>query len=205
MEQLTPKLVGEKHVPSFIRMLNNEFMNHKIYFESNRYSSDYFKNDCVIVSGAYSPKILFNSESVVITLSFPNDQRKVRISNRGAENLQHRIIRTFYHEYKHKLQFKNKSNPFRQKRYYPKNIRNEKLCSNLSYLGSSDEIDAHAYETIMDLKRNRLSINMLREASKITMKQSEAIWLYNKYFRKYDSKIWQKFLKKVYKHGRSIC
>ena len=46
-----------------------------------------------------------------------------------------------------------------------------------------------------------LDINRLRIAHKIGWRESEAIFIYRKYFRKSDPKVWKKFLKKVYKNN----
>jgi hypothetical protein len=65
------------------------------------------------------------------------------------------------------------------------------------YYGNPDEIDAHAYET----QAEKLDINKLRKAHKISWQESEAIYMYRMHFRKQDPKVWKRFLKKVYKNN----
>ena len=65
------------------------------------------------------------------------------------------------------------------------------------YYGNPDELDAHAYET----QAEKLDINKLRSAHKIGWRECEAIFMYRKTFRTQDPKVWQKFLKKVYKNN----
>jgi hypothetical protein len=67
----------------------------------------------------------------------------------------------------------------------------------MMYLGSTDEIDAYAFETKFD----NVALNKLRKAHKIGWRHSEAIFMYRKHFRGHDEKIWKKFLKKVYKNN----
>ena len=67
------------------------------------------------------------------------------------------------------------------------------------YYGNPDELDAHAYET----QAEKFDINKLRSAHKIGWRECEAIFMYRKTFRIQDPKVWQKFLKKVYKNNGS--
>ena len=194
VNKLIPTWVGEKHVPSIIRQLNKTFYKSIIYFESQRYDGEYYKEHSVIISGQYCPRIMSAiPENILITLSFPKDQKKAMITEEGARNLAMKIIRAIHHEYRHKHQ--QKQRPFLlQKEYKPKPKQNKMKAM---YYGTPDELDAHAYET----QDEKFDINKLRSAHKIGWRECEAIFMYRKTFRTQDPKVWQKFLKKVYKNN----
>ena len=191
---LIPTWVGEKHIPSIIRQLNKTFYKSIIYFESQRYDGDYYEEHSVIISGQYCPRILSTiPENILITLSFPRENKKAKISVMGAKNLALKIARAIHHEYRHKHQQKGRGYKF-TKQYNPKPKQNRFKAM---YYGNPDEIDAHAYET----QAEKLDINKLRKAHKISWKVCEAVYMYRMHFRKQDPKVWKKFLKKVYKNN----
>jgi len=198
---LIPTWVGEKHIPSIIRQLNKTFYKSIIYFESQRYDDDYYKEHSVIVSGQYCPRIMSAiPENILITLSFPRENKKAKISVMGAENLALKITRAIHHEYRHKHQQKGRGYKF-TKQYSPKSKQNRFKAM---YYGNPDEIDAHAHETQAEVRYGRLNINKLRKAHKIGWRESEALFMYRLHFRKHDPKVWKRFLKKVYKSNEEF-
>ena len=143
-------------------------------------------------------------EHVIVSLAFPKGEKKITLSKSGAKNLELKITKTLFHELRHKQQCKVKRK-YTDGSYYslPKNIKKSDIPK-LQYFGSSDEIDAHAFETIVDASYKKLNINKLKVASKITWRESEAIYMYRRFFRENDPKVWKKFLKKVYKNNRGV-
>jgi hypothetical protein len=196
VNKLIPTWIGEKHIPSIIRQLNKTFTRSIIYFCSNRYEGKYYKHHSVIISGQYCPRIMSAiPENILITLSFPKEQKKANITKEGAKNLAMKIIRALHHEYRHKHQQRGRGYVY-TKQYNTKKSEKDRL--KLHYYGNPDEIDAHAYET----QAEKLDINRLRVAHRIDWRESEAVFMYCKHFRNRDPKIWKRFLKKVYKNGR---
>lgn len=195
VNKLTPSWVGEKHIPSIIRQLNKTFQKSIIFFKSERFDDDYYPEHSVIVGGQYCPRI-FNMipENIMITLAFPKDSKKAIISEKCAKNLAVKIIRAIHHEYRHKHQQRGRGYVY-TKQYHTK--KGDKQRLKLHYYGNPDELDAHAYET----QAERLDINRLRIAHRISWRESEAVFMYRKHFRKRDPKVWKKFLKKVYKQN----
>jgi hypothetical protein len=191
---LSQNWVGEKHIPSIIRQLNKSFKRYIVYFGSDRFEGEYYDDHNVIVSGHYCGRISdVIPEHIFINLNFPKEKKKVIISEKGAKNLAIKVIRAIHHEYRHKHQ--HSSRPLLlQKEYTPKPKQNKLKAM---YYGNPDELDAHAFET----QAEKLDINKLRKAHKISWKESEAVFMYRKTFRKQDPKIWRKFLKKVYKNS----
>lgn len=195
LAKISPSWVGEKHVPSLIRQLNKTFLKSKLYFDSSRYEDLYYKEHAVIVSGQYCPRVMGIPENMIITLSFPKDQKKIKLSKKAARFLELKILRTIYHEYRHKHQQKHRG------WNYTKQYRSKTSTPKQRYYGNPDELDAHAYETIVEWDNGNFDINKLRNANKIGWRECEAIFLYRIHFRKSDPKIWKRFLKKVYKNG----
>lgn len=194
INKLIPSWVGEKHIPSIIRQLNKTFHKSIIYFSSSRFEEEYFEDHSVIVSGQYCPRI-FSAipENILITLTFPKHSKKAIISEVCARNLAIKIIRAIHHEYRHKHQQRGRGYVY-TKQYSPKKKQNR---LKVMYYGNPDEIDAHAYET----QAEKLDINKLRKAHKISWRESEAVYMYRMHFRKQDPKVWRRFLKKVYKNN----
>lgn len=191
---LSKNWVGKKHIPSMIRQLNKSFKRYIVYFASDRFEGEYYPDHNVIVSGHYCGRISdIVPEHIFINLNFPKKCKKVDISEAGARNLAVKIIRAIHHEYRHKHQHSQRP-LLLQKEYKPKPKQNKLKAM---YYGNPDELDAHAYET----QAEKLDINKLRRAHMIGWKESEAIFMYRKNFRKQDPKVWKKFLKKVYKNG----
>jgi hypothetical protein len=113
-----------------------------------------------------------------------------------------KILRTIAHEYRHRAQQRKQATiEVRQYKLHKDIIANSDQKLKLVYYGMPDEIDAHAYETTIESSFGFLNINRLRVAHKITWRESEAIFMYRKYFREADLKVWKKFLKKVYKQN----
>lgn len=193
---LADNWVGKKHIPSIIRGLNKAFKPYIVCFSSERFDSDYYPDHNVIVNGHYCNKVSdVIPEHIYIQLNFPRDSKKAVITEKGAKNLAVKIIRAIHHEYRHKHQ--QKQRPFLlQKPYNPKPKQNKLKAM---YYGNPDELDAHAYET----QAEKFNINKLRSAHKIGWRECEAIFMYRKTFRTQDPKVWQKFLKKVYKNNES--
>jgi hypothetical protein len=191
---LAEKWVGEKHIPSIIRGLNQAFKPYIVCFSSGRFEDLYYPDHNVIVGGPYCNRISdIVPEHIYIQLNFPKDSKKAIISEEGAKNLALKIIRAIHHEYRHKHQQRHR--PFLlQKEYKPKPKQNKMKAM---YYGNPDELDAHAYET----QAEKLDINKLRKAHKIGWRECEAIFMYRLHFRKQDPKVWQRFLKKVYKNN----
>lgn len=193
---LSESWVGKKHVPSMIRSLNKAFQRNIVCFSSERFEGEYFEDHNVIVNAHYCARISdFIPEHIYIALHFPVGKKKVTITKEGAKNLAVRIIRAIHHEYRHKHQQRQRP-LLLQKEYKPKPKQNKMKAM---YYGNPDELDAHAYET----QAEHLDINKLRRAHKISWRDSEAVFMYRKTFRKQDPKVWQKFLKKVYKNVSS--
>jgi hypothetical protein len=191
---LSENWVGQKHIPSMIRSLNAAFKRNIVCFSSERFEGEYFEDHNVIVNAHYCNRISdFIPEHIFIALHFPVDSKKAIITEKGAKNLAIRIIRAIHHEYRHKHQQSLRPRLL-QKEYKPKPKQNRMKAM---YYGNPDELDAHAYET----QAEKLNINKLRRAHKISWKDSEAVFMYRQTFRKQDPKIWQKFLKKVYKNN----
>ena len=196
LRKLQPTWVGEKSVPSIIRGLNAAFTKSIVKFTSSRYDQKYYKNHSVIISGQYNPRIFsFLKEQVQIILSFPGAKGKVFISEKEAELLVMRIGKVIHHEYRHKHQQKGRGYAF-LKQYKPKFKKHKHATT---YYGRFDEVDAYAYET----QAENFDINKLRQAHKITWRESEAVYSYRKYFRETDPKVWKTFLKKVYRNNES--
>jgi hypothetical protein len=204
LRKVSPYFLGEKHIPSIIRKLNAELNSSRIYFTSKRYDGGSFKDHSVIVSAEYCPHIMGIPEHVIVSLSFPKEQKKINLSKLGALNLEIKIMKTLFHEIRHKYQCKIKRK-YTDGSYYslPKTIHASD-APKLRYFGASDEIDAHAFETVVDIAYKKLNINRLKFAKKITWRESEAIYLYRRFFRENDPKVWKKFLKKVYKNNRGV-
>ena len=199
LHKLAQDWVGEKHLPSIIRQLNSTFDRSILYFSSNRYQADYYKDHSVVVSGQYCPKVRdCIPENIIICLSAPKEPKKIVLTKKGARNLEIKILRTILHEYRHREQGR-KQGFLPAKRYIPS--KNAKNRIKMAYLGMPDEIDAHAHETIVENMFGLLDINRLRAAHKISWRESEAVFMYRQHFRKTDPKVWKKFLKKVYKNG----
>ena len=200
MADMLPLFEGDVYIPSLIRRLNTIFYKSKIRFSSTRVDAAFFKNHNVIVAGQYCPRFLDIPEHIIITLCFPKETKKPSITKKGAINLRMRIQRAIYHEYRHMAQQKSRRGHFNLQYKKPKKI-DKRLKMKVSYYGMPDEVDAHAYETVVETMLGNLDINRLRQAHKVSWKECEAVYLYRMYFRKADPKIWKKFLKKVYKHG----
>jgi hypothetical protein len=191
---LSENWVGKKHVPSMIRSLNAAFKRNIVCFSSERFEGEYFEDHNVIVNAHYCNRISdFIPEHIYIALHFPAGKKKVTITKEGAKNLTVRIIRAIHHEYRHKHQQSLRPRLL-QKDYKPKPKQNKMKAM---YYGNPDELDAHAYET----QAEHLDINKLRRAHKISWRDSEAVFMYRQTFRKQDPKVWQRFLKKVYKNN----
>jgi hypothetical protein len=189
--------VGEQHIPSIIRSLNKEFKRTIVCFSSERYEDEYYDDHNVIVSGHYCLRISnVVPEHIYICLNFPRIPKKATITKDGAKNLAIKIIRAIHHEYRHKHQQKKRP-LLLQKEYKPKPKQNKMKAM---YYGNPDELDAHAHET----QAEKLDINKLRKAHKISWEQSEAIYMYRSVFRKHDPRVWKRFLKKVYKSNEEV-
>jgi len=198
VNKLIPTWIGEKHIPSLIRNLNKLFKKSIVSFCSDRFEGEYYANHSVIISGHYCPRILpVIPENILITLSFPKNQKKAIITQEGADNLAIKIIRAIHHEYRHKYQQKGRGYVY-TKQYNTKKTDKQRI--KLHYYGNPDELDAHAYET----QAEKLDINKLRKAHKIRWQECEAIFMYRLHFRKSDPRIWKRFLKKVYKNAKHI-
>ena len=199
LHALASNWVGDKHLPTIIRQLNAAFDHSIIYFSSNRFSGGYYPDHSVIISGQYCPRIRgYVPENIIISLSVPKEPKKVILSKKGARNLEMKILRTIAHEYRHRAQ-QRKHGTIDIKQYKPrKDVVGD--MKRLMYFGMPDEVDAHAYETTVESSFGFLNINRLRMAHKISWRESEAVFMYRKYFRKSDPKVWKKFLKKVYKN-----
>lgn len=196
VNKLIPTWIGdEKHIPSIIRGLNKTFQKSIIGFSSERFEDDYYEDHSVIVGGQYCPRI-FNMipENILITLAFPKEHKKAKITEKCAKNLAVKIIRAIHHEYRHKHQQRGRGYVY-TKQYKTKKSQRNRM--KLEYYGNPDELDAHAHET----QAEGLDINKLRKAHKIGWRESEAVFMYRKHFRKTDPKVWKKFLKKVYKNN----
>ena len=199
LREISPTWVGEKHLPSIIKKLNSTFRRSIVYFSSNRYQAEFYKDHSIIISGQYCPRIRnCIPENIIICLSAPKEQKKVSISKKGAKILEMKILRTIVHEYRHREQGRQQGF-IQTRKYNPAKGLDNRL--KLAYYGMPDEIDAHAYETIIERSFGLLDINRLRVAHKISWRESEAIFIYRKYFRKTDPRVWKKFLKKVYKNN----
>ena len=195
--KLSEDWIGEKHIPSMIRQLNVAFKKSIIYFSSNRYDQEYLENHSVIVSGQYCPRIFSTiPENIQIFLSFPANHKKAKISKEESTNLAVKIIRAIHHEYRHKHQQRGRGYVY-TKQYTPKS-KKDRLKK--VYYGNPDEIDAHAYET----QAEKLNINKLRKANRISWVECESVYMYRLHFRKDDPKIWKRFLKKVYKLNAQV-
>ena len=194
LAKISPTWVGEKHIPSLIRQLNKTFFKSKLYFTSSRYDDLYYKEHAVIVSGQYCPRMMDIPENMLITLSFPKEEKKIKLSKKAAHFLELKILRTVAHEYRHKHQQKYRGWNF-TKQYKAKPNQNKMKAM---YYGNPDELDAHAYETTVEWSMGKFDINKLRKANKIGWRECEAIFLYRMHFRKSDPKVWKRFLKKVY-------
>lgn len=194
---LAENWIGKKHVPSIIRQLNKAFKPYIVCFASERFEEEYYTDHSIIVSGHYCGRISdIIPEHIYIQLAFPKSPKKAKITEKGAKNLAVKIIRAIHHEYRHKHQ--QRQRPFLlQKEYKPKPNQNK---FKVMYYGNPDELDAHAYET----QAERLDINKLRKAHKISWHESEAVYMYRLHFRKRDPKVWKRFLKKVYKSNEKI-
>lgn len=195
VNKLAKNWVGEKHIPSIIRQLNKEFARYIIYFKSCRYDQRFYEDHAVIVSAHYCPRISLGiPENIIVTLHFPVENKKAKISPACAQNMAMKIIRAIHHEYRHQYQqrLRGFSNT---KEYQTKDT--DKNPERLQYFGNPHEIDAHAYET----QAEKFNINKLRKAHKISWRESEAVYMYRRHFRERDPKIWKKFLKKVYKNN----
>lgn len=193
VNKLIPTWVGEKHIPSIIRGLNKSFQKSIIYFQSERFEDEYYEDHSVIVGGQYCPRIFsMIPENILITLAFPKEHKKAKINEKCAKNLAVKIIRAIHHEYRHKHQQRGRGYVY-TKQYKTKKGQRDRM--KLEYYGNPDELDAHARET----QAEKLDINKLRKAHKIGWRESEAVFMYRKHFRKTDPKVWKKFLKKVYK------
>lgn len=190
------RLGGKKLPRSIIKVLNRSFKNSGITFRSERYDQDFLEEDCIVISGFFYT--FRQSNKIEVVLSFPKEMKEVFLGKKQLQNLEYRLTKTIVHEYRHKEQV-SKKGKIRAKAYRAK-TEDFELSYYMEYLGNADEIDAHAYETAIDFRFSKIDINKLRKASRITMKQSEAIWLYRKYFKNIDPKIWNRFLKKVYKN-----
>lgn len=188
--------VGKRHIPTMIRGLKKAFEHNIVTFSSDRFEDDYYPDHNVIVNGHYCNRISdIIPEHIYIQLNFPKGLKKITITEKGAKNLAVKIIRAIHHEYRHKHQ--QKQRPFLlQKEYKPKSKQNKMKAM---YYGNPDELDAHAYET----QAEKFDINKLRTAHKIGWRECEAIFMYRLHFRKQDPKVWQRFLKKVYKNNES--
>jgi hypothetical protein len=185
---------GRKHIPTMIRQLNKEFKRTLVCFSSDRFDQPYFKEHNVIVSAHYCGRISdIIPEHIFISLNFPKRVKKITFTRVSIQNLALKIIRAIHHEYRHKHQHRKRP-LILQKPYVPK-FRQNKF--KVMYYGNPDEIDAHAYET----QAEKLDINKLRKAHKISWQESEAIYMYRMHFRKQDPKVWKRFLKKVYKNN----
>ena len=199
LREISPTWVGEKHLPSIIKKLNSTFRRSIVYFSSNRYQAEFYKDHSIIISGQYCPRIRnCIPENIIICLSAPKEQKKVSISKKGAKILEMKILRTIVHEYRHREQGRQQGF-IQTRKYTPAKGLDNRL--KLAYYGMPDEIDAHAYETTIERSFGLLDINRLRVAHKISWRESEAIFIYRKYFRKTDPRVWKKFLKKVYKQN----
>ena len=91
--------------------------------------------------------------------------------------------------------------PFNEAKVKTSGIEPNQNKAKAIYYGNPDELDAHAYETVVELDMGKFDINKLRKANKIGWRECEAIFLYRMHFRKSDPKVWKRFLKKVYKNG----
>lgn len=192
------RLGGKKPPRSIIKVLNCSFKNSGITFRSERYDQDFLEEDCIVISGFFYT--FRQSNKIEVVLSFPKEVKEVSLGKKQLENLEYRLTKTIVHEYRHKEQVSKKGKMRTRTKAYRTKTEDFELSYYMEYLGNADEIDAHAYETAVDFRFDKVGINKLRKASKITMKQSEAIWLYRKYFKNIDPKIWNRFLKKVYKN-----
>ena len=109
LQNVSPYFLGEKHIPSLIRKLNSELNSSKIYFTSKRYEGGWFKNHSVIISAEYCPHIMGIPEHVIVSLAFPKDEKKITLSKSGAKNLELKLMKTLFHELRHKQQCKIKT------------------------------------------------------------------------------------------------
>ena len=105
VNKLAKNWVGEKHIPSIIRQLNKEFARYIIYFKSCRYDQRFYEDHAVIVSAHYCPRISLGiPENIIVTLHFPVENKKAKISPACAQNMAMKIIRAIHHEYRHQYQ-----------------------------------------------------------------------------------------------------
>jgi len=189
--------VGEKRIAPLICKLNKLFKKDKVVFSSSRYDEKYYADYPIMVSGLYQSRFMGIPDCIYIHLSLPSDKLSVTMTPKGAKNLSVNVTKVLFHELRHRQQNIKRKYQIAPTPYKVKDIERD---YQMMYLGSTDEIDAYAFETKFD----NVALNKLRKAHTIGWRNSEAIFMYRKNFRDQDPKVWKKFLKKVYKNGNSL-
>lgn len=198
IEKELSNLNGVVRISTLVGKLNKLFKRPKVKFTSKTHDLGFLSkgDDVIIVSGSYD---YCKGEIDLIRVELYCTNASFLMSENQKANLIRKITTTIIHENRHKHHAKVKRT-YSFKQYKVKKKASKEKLATLQYYANPDEIDAYAHETKVDFHFGKLDINMLRSMNKINMNSSESIFAYKRYFRKSDPKIWNKFLKKVYKN-----
>ena len=167
--------VGEKRIAPLIRKLNKLFKKDKVVFASSRYDEKYYADYPIMVSGLYQSRFMGIPDCIYIYLSLPSDKLSVTMTPKGAKNLSVNVTKALFHELRHRQQNTKRKYQIAPTPYKVKDIERD---YQMMYLGSTDEIDAYAFETKFD----NVALNKLRKAHKIGWRNSEASLCIVKHF-----------------------
>ena len=187
-----------------IHRLNNRFYGDRniIMFTMGRYDHKGIKNNTIIPAANYTPKIYGVDECIEVQLSFPKGRRIINLSNEELQILRVKLISIITHEITHKIQYRKRRNrPSNSSYRVNLTFVNKNIKKMIEYLTECDEVDAHAFETIANYRYGTLTREDLRDINNIKWDKCEAVYLYNKFIRYTDDRIWRKFIKKVYKYA----
>jgi hypothetical protein len=179
MERVARKIGNRRlSMPSICRHLNNEFNSMSVKFRNK-------KGDFFSVSGHYSGSRWDGDDDLMYNILIIYDQKTYKVSKDFYQEIFIALIHEFRHGYQHrKRRHKNinKKAKYMDKRY----------PIAFSYLTDYDEIDAHAYEVAHVFR------NYIQDTSNRHITASWVINRYRKIVAKYDEKLYNRFLKKVY-------
>lgn len=177
---LVAKRIGNKRLSmsSICKHLNAEFNSMSVKFECK-------KGDFFSVSGHYSGSRWDGDDDLMYNILIIYDQKTYKITKDFYEEIFIVLVHEFRHGYqnrKRRHKIIDKKSKYVDKRY--------PLYFN--YLTDYDELDAHAYEVAYVFR------NYIQDTSNRHITASWIINRYRKTVAKYNQKLYNKFLKKVY-------
>jgi len=141
------------------------------------------------IGGFYDPSLEFGDKDIEMYLMFKQSDKEVSLDENYIHIMINEIFKTLVHEKKHRYQFSRRGSAYGPRYCCRKKIDDEELLKELEYYGDPDEVDAYAQEAVIEIRLDGYS---------------ETYKKYKELFDKHDKKVYNGFLKKLYKYNNKI-